>query len=551
MFQSLFTTDEVTDIVTLQVIKLLNAPVTSQTAIATLKNHPHYPSFASISDSFSQWKIDNGAFNASLDELRSYPLPLIAFVSEKTKEFVVVTAINETYVTILDEKSKPRIINKNEFEKIYKGIVMAFERSEISGDVNFLENKKRERTNKAKLLGIFSLAMALAIFSSFGIAEISESQSGILGSSLLFCSLLAGCIVTGLLLLYQVDRNNKLVKKLCSAAKKTNCNAVLDSSHAEIFPGLTLSEVGFFYFTGNFLVLMLASASSTLKFDLIGYSVALSYLSLLFIPYSIYYQWRVIKEWCPLCLVTLGILIVNASLIWSLNFSTSLDTFFSFKVESIIAILFCLSIPIVIWYSLKRKISSYLELKSVARKYQAMKFRTEVFEAILNTGRQVKIPPSSLGISLGAEDPKMTIIKVCSPYCPPCAKSHPEIDAILASHPDKVRVQTVFAVSTDQSHYTTQPAVLLLKIAKHGNQSILRTALAEWYGSKEKSFELFKKNYSNYDTLDWDESQLADMDRWCSAAGVTATPTYFINGKQLTPNYKMSEINYLLGLMNV
>lgn len=75
MFQSLFTTDEVTDIVTLQVIKLLNAPVTSQTAIATLKNHPHYPSFASISDSFSLWKIDNGAFNASLDELRSYSLP--------------------------------------------------------------------------------------------------------------------------------------------------------------------------------------------------------------------------------------------------------------------------------------------------------------------------------------------------------------------------------------------------------------------------------------------------------------------------------------------
>lgn len=57
-----------------------------------------------------------------------------------------------------------------------------------------------------------------------------------------------GLGVCFLLLLYEVDSENKALKKICSVKKNVNCKAVLNSKYAKLLPGLTFSEIGFAFF---------------------------------------------------------------------------------------------------------------------------------------------------------------------------------------------------------------------------------------------------------------------------------------------------------------
>ena len=65
-----------------------------------------------------------------------------------------------------------------------------------------------------------------------------------------------------------------------------------------------------------------------------------------------------------------------------------------------------------------------------------IKYNPQIFEALLLKQKKIEQCTESLGITLGDVSAKNTLIKVCNPYCGPCAKAHPEIEKLLEENKD-------------------------------------------------------------------------------------------------------------------
>ncbi len=122
--------------------------------------------------------------------------------------------------------------------------------------------------------------------------------------ALLLLIKLAGIAATTLLLIYEIDKSNAFVKSICTAGKQTNCAAVLQSKASKIL-GMSWSEAGFFYFASTFLFLLFPGISFMAKICLLSIANCLAAPYILF---SVYYQWKVVKQWCPLCLTVQAVL---------------------------------------------------------------------------------------------------------------------------------------------------------------------------------------------------------------------------------------------------
>src|SRR5690606_16246868 len=106
------------------------------------------------------------------------------------------------------------------------------------------------------------------------------------------------------------------------------------------------------------------------------------------------------------------------------------------------------------------------------------------------TNQKEVVDVTGVGITIGSHDAKHTVIKVCNPYCGPCAKAHPIIDDIINSNID-VQVRIVFLDSDDEA----SPVRHLLAIAERGKQLMLEQAMDDWYLAEEKDFSSFVAKY--------------------------------------------------------
>lgn len=142
-----------------------------------------------------------------------------------------------------------------------------------------------------------------------------------------------------------MDKNNPLLQKVCTGIAKGDCNAVLTGKQAKLFSWLSWSEVGFFYFTGCLLVLLFSANTLNNSIALIAW---LNILSLPYTIFSIYYQWRVAKQWCVLCLVVQALLVLGSVNAIANTFLLTVPGFhISFLVKAILLYL----LPALLWYA--------------------------------------------------------------------------------------------------------------------------------------------------------------------------------------------------------
>jgi hypothetical protein len=323
-------------------------------------------------------------------------------------------------------------------------------------------------------------------------------------------------------------------------SRNINCRAVLNSKAAKIGSFFTWSDAGFIYFTGGFLALLLNGMHTSA-------AGLVSYLTLLALPYSvfsIYYQWRVAKQWCILCL-TVQALFITEFMIALLGgmYHTALIDIISAKVMLVTMLSFI--IPAIAWLLLKPYILSAKENNTHKTDLARLKFNQQIFTSILLHQKPVEHVTTGLGIVLGNPTAKYKIIKVCNPYCKPCAAAHTAIDELLQGNND-VSVQIIFTASGGSNDKRTMPVRHLMAIEEKGDQHVLQTALHDWYSAPVKNYEAFAGKYTMNGELQHQENRINAMNEWCNRTGIMFTPTFFINGFQLPAMYKVSDLKYLL-----
>jgi len=520
-------------------LKLLDVKVNSDTIDDTLQNHPDWPSLLCISDSLNVWNVPNAAGKIEVTEIDQLPTPFLAYIGRGENPLEIVTEVSENEVKLYSTKQNKVLIESKEiFLKSWSGIYLIAEKNEQSGEKDFEITRRKSFIKSLVPVSLFVLlTMISGIFLHRNI-ELSEINA-VVPVYFQYLILFAGVIVTSLLLWYEIDSNNPLLHKVCTGIVKGNCDAILSGNQSKLLSWLSWSEVGFFYFAGGFLTLLFVTPLTD-SLSIIGY---LNILALPYTIFSIYYQGRIAKQWCVLCLsvqvllVLGGINVIANELLLPLN---------QFSVDVIIQSALLYLIPVLLWYAVKPYLLKLQEAKNTKREYLRIKFNTEIFDTLLKKQKQITVSTNGIGIDLGNPNATNTLIKVCNPHCGPCAKAHPKIEKLMEDIPD-LKTKVIFTTpnAPDLDAFKIVSHFLAIQ-AQSSNKENIQKTLDNWYLADKKDYELFVTKYPATVDHAKQTDKIDAMFNWCNDMNISFTPTIFINGYQLPAAYDIEDLQYFL-----
>ncbi|RBL89459.1 vitamin K epoxide reductase family protein [Chitinophaga flava] len=529
--------------------KLTGVKITRDKIESDIEVNPYYPSLLSLSDTFSKFNIRNNAYKIQTDEFEQFDIatPFVAFVKfpETGEDFIVVTKLTESTVNYIYRGQKEESISMGAFlnrdysngtpKVFYKEVVWIAEPDEQSGDAEYKTALKKEQAGQSKkTILAAALLFLVALFVSFNVNG-NVPLVPFLSVAMLK---IVGLSVAAVLLMYEIDKNNAFVKQICSLSKKTNCEAVLSSKSAKI-AGISWAEIGFFYFGATTIGLLMPNLSFEAK---VGWVAVVNALAVPYIFYSIYFQWKVVKQWCPLCLAIQ--LILGLELIWSLAVYWRDPIALNVELPTLLVILFSVMLPVAGWYLLQPKLKQMNDHDLYMNAYKRLQYHPEVFKHLLRLENKAPEGWEDIGINLGNPDGKHVVIKVCNPFCGPCHKTHPVLKELLRVNPD-VRLKIIYINRKDEADIANKTIGHLLTIAKN-NPSEIQQAMNDWYTNESRDYEAFAAKHPLTIDTRLQSEEIVKMSSWCDRALVTHTPTFFVNGYRLPENYNISELKNLL-----
>jgi len=518
-------------------LQMLKAPLTQTTLKESLQQNPYYPSLYSLSHVFDKYKIANEAYTIDEESLGQFEAPFITYCNGQStgKYFVLVTKLTEAQVYYIADGKKAKQLTKAEFLKQWQKIVFVAEANADSGEQDYSVKLKTEKLKSRKQSLLYcglSLLGGITIYLFLG----STAANYLLAASIITVIKLAGVGITTLLLIYDIDKTNAFVKNICTAGKHTNCDAVLNSKAGKVF-GMSWGEAGFFYFASTSLFLLFPGLDFINKLPLLAMA---STLAAPYILFSIYYQWRVVRQWCPLCLAVQAVLIME--LIWSIAFFWANNAQYpAINMNTLLPIAVCFLLPFTGLYLLKPILLAAKAAPGYNAAYKRLLYNPETFDSLL---QQQAVAPDGwqqLGIDIGNPNAANTIIKVCNPYCGPCASAHPVLEEIIKHNKD-VKVKVIFTATNNEDDMTAKPVKHLLTIAAKKNLQLTEQALDDWYMADKKDYDVFAAKYPLNGELELQGNKLDLMKHWCIEAEITGTPTIFINGRRLPETYSINEL---------
>jgi len=520
--------------------------VTNTTLENDLNNHPDYPSLLSISDVFARYGVQNISLKTSIEQLHNLPTPCIVPIKSQENGQNLFTVIDSVSGKSLNyyhpTKHRWKNIDVIDFEKQWSsGIVLLADTEDAHGEKEFGLNRREEkRLNIARYATFLSLPL-LVIFTIF-FSLIGQGAASV-QPTIFTMLVLTGCIIGGLLLWYELDQYNPILQQICNSGKKANCGAILNSKQSKI-GGISWSVIGFTYFTGSLITLLIFGVSNQTALYLLSW---LNASDMTYVFFSVYYQWRIVNQWCVLCLCVQGILVLQLLTALAAKWHTITSLSAVFAMAALVPIILAFTIPFILISLLLPAYRTAKEGAHDKRELQRLKHRPEIFSALLGKQKAISESTEGLGIILGKKNAIHQIIKVCSPYCGPCAKAHSPIEELLANNPD-VRIQIIFTASSDPGDIRMPPVAHFLSIAEKVEEANIKEALSDWYLADKKDYKVFAEKHPMYGKPDNQAEKLNAMSNWCSKMNITFTPTFFVNGHQLPDIYNVNDLKYFFSV---
>lgn len=510
--------------------------VTRQTLRERLYLHPNFPSLVAISDVLKQFKVSNIAVQIEREQLIHIPLPSLAFLSIDGGIFAPIRSVNDSTIEWLD--TKRGWINEplTDFYSKWNQVVLLSEPNEQSGENNYSQKRLEEVREMIRIPALivgFILSITLLFL-------VLNTHSQLLISWQYLTMLLiksVGAVTSFALLMHSIDSNNSVARKLCGLGQSSNCNSILSSSGATLWGWLGWSEVGFIYFMGGicaFIAQLVFLQSTVYQW--------VQLLSLLTFPFTIYlisYQYIIAKSWCRLCLIVQGSLCLECIITLTQGLPMVMP-----HADSITLSLLGLSflLPALFWMLFKRPLSLAVQNYPLRRELQKVKFNANYVQSQFR--QQPIMPPIFTNMrvpTLGNQLAANTLTIVTNPTCGPCIKLHPELESLLARN-QEMRVQFVF-VTYGQSRELVHKLLSL-------PDDKLPVGLQLCYSKTSADKKLWKEITH---ALVEDEYALHQIDihhRWCDLAGITGTPTIFLNGHQLPLSYTIQDVDALCEIVS-
>jgi len=512
--------------------KLLNysgIPINSDLVNEELQKHPDFPSLLAICDVLTALNIPNRAFSATFEELQNLQCPFLAHTDGGDDGLVIVTQVAKDHIYFATDKSEKRRLSREAFKATFSGVVLMVEPSENYNSGISLKSRVTAIKMPAILTALILAFISTLVFHTGYFTNLAWQ------TILLTIFKSAGLVTSVLLLVQSIDSNNSLVQAICQSGGKTDCNAILSSKAANVFEGLTWSEVGFFYFGGTWLLLIFGGGSNFVWLVL----ALLNFISLPYTVYSIYYQARVAQKWCILCCTVQALLWLEFIPLIN-NFGKSLHAPDALKMGEDFSMLFtCIATPVILWVLMKPMFIKMQQFAPLKEQLRAFKYNSDLFNKMLTDQPKYALPDTDCCIMMGDERAENIFTLVSNPNCPPCAKTHQVMEELL-NHNGNIQARIIF--TTDRNHPVSSRLMALNALP---DKKIVIRAMHDWYEKKQKNVEEWQAAYP----VELDQNDISKLDRqkdWCTFAEITFTPTLLLNGYRLPHLYALSDLKYML-----
>jgi len=509
-------------------IRALDIRVTKSAITKEIEDHPYNESLLGLSEVLNKWQITNAAYQLGADELNDDFCPFVAYLNKGIKEFefAVVKKIDDSSVTLYNDHWNDHVLERNQFNKLYNGAVLLVEPEETAGEINYKANHRLEILGKLRLP--FIIAALLLVGSNFFIQHRDFSLQAIN----LFLLNAAGLFLSALIVYQAIRKDSKLAESLCFKGKQSDCEDILSSDAAKIFPWLSWGETGLFYFSGTSLLYLFYYTDP-------GIQQSLAILSALCVPYIIYsisYQAFVAKKWCIMCSAVMTTLLLEFAVLYT-KIANPVGLL---HLSGLYHIALCFVLPVVAWVVVKPWFTSSTELSAAKKTLSKFKNNDALFKKILTEQPSFGLPNPEYSIVLGNPASKNVITIVSNPYCNPCSAAHKTLDKWL-SVTDDLQIRVILTKGSDE-----KVARHLIALNNQGDAKLIKQALNDWYKQSKKDYPAWAKKYpAILDSEDCD-TMLQQQSDWCTNANVQFTPFVIVNGYQLPESYLLEDLQYLI-----
>jgi hypothetical protein len=488
-------------------------------------SHPNYPSLFAITDTLDFFGIENVAARVEIDQYNDLPEQFLTLYNTKNGEqFVYVTHKDKDNVIFKDEENTIVQETKNQFITNWKEIIIVIDENEII-------EKKKTITSKYQWVYLLILGFVLLLLNQW---TLGYSIVSLVFSILSF----AGLAISILILQVGFGLKSEITNKICSVTQTnpSGCNAVLSSEGAKIYKSYTFSDVCLVFFT-TISFLCVFPITNFLFF------VPISLLSVPILSFSVFYQMKVLKKWCALCLgismVLIGIATSSLLIISEINLkSVILST--SIFVLSLLLFSF-------IWMILKPIINDYFELKKSDIDNKRFKRNITTFEALLNT--TPKINSVSLDqlvkLEFGNKEATTELLLFLSPSCGHCHNAFNDAYNLFIKNKEFLKLSICFNVNIENENNPYRSVVeIITEVYLNQDQEKALNLLSEWH-IKKTELELFSKKYATI-TSDKTKQILISHSQWCSENEFNYSPVKFFNKKLMPKEYNITDLQFFI-----
>jgi glutaredoxin len=343
---------------------------------------------------------------------------------------------------------------------------------------------------------------------------------------------LAGLAISILLLIHTVNDNNALVNSFCKSGSKVNCNKILNSAAARINSWLSWSEVGFFYFSGSFITLLVSPS----------YVPFLAILNLLCLPYTVWsigYQY-INKNWCILCCSVQGLLWAEF-VYFLLAFDYSVPVL---SVADVFVLMLAFLFPVSIWFALKPVFNDWVKLEPLRAQLKTFKYNKELFYQILSKQPRYTADLTLYPVVLGSKEPETIITVISNPFCEPCAAAHRVMEDLLYYN-SGLQFKLVFVTSGEEGDSAVKFQQHVINMAYSDQSDRVQKALEDWYNDPKRKYESWSVKYPTV-VIPAAADVPVRQKAWCDMVEVILTPTILVNGFKLPDPYRIEDLRYLI-----
>jgi len=483
-----------------------------------LRSHPTYPSLHSITGVLDHFSIKNFALEVpkNAETLGLLPSNFLALIKEEQfNGFALVSKLNQKLQLFYNDNKK-KIISENEFIDIWSGIVVIIEED---NKVIIQDSKKENFTNRNILIATIALITVFFVYKNTLFPTVHYLLS------------LVGLAVCILILHHDLGISSKVLSKFCSEGnKKTSCDEVLKSKGANLFGYFKLSDIGIIYFASLILSWILLKNSALSNYPLI----IISLLALPFTFFSIFYQFKIVKKWCLLCLSVVSILWLQAIAIIFSNFRFNE---LQFNLNAILITTLCFLVSFAFWRFISPKFKKEQELNTLRIEHFKFKRNYNIFKSLIGNSNQIDTRiniTNEIILGRSKENALLEVVVITNPLCGFCKESHRLVEKLIKIEGKSINIIIRFNVKADLDSIDAKISWRLLEIYNINGDQICLDAMHDIYSTtlpKDWLLKWGEPSKSEYIPI------LTNEKGWCEQHNINFTPEILVNGRSFPREY--------------